>query len=246
MVGDTVKWVWISGSHTTTSTSVPTDAASWDSPINSSNTSFSYKVTVAGAYDYKCTPHAAMGMVGSFTANSPNTLNVAPSNQNVTAANGSTSFSVTSNTSWNASSNATWCTCTASGTGNGTITANYSQNLSSSQRIATITVTVSGVPPQQVTVTQAGSTLGVNDQAVVTFTIYPNPVRSTVNIASESLKTSVEEINIYNINSQRVLGPLYISGSPATIDLSTLSQGVYFIRIGNDKTAKVQRIIKTS
>jgi len=68
-VGDTIKFVWSSGTHTTTSTSVPTGAATWDSPLTSSNTSFIYIITVAGTYNFKCTIHASMGMTGSFTAN---------------------------------------------------------------------------------------------------------------------------------------------------------------------------------
>ncbi|MFI5150994.1 MAG: T9SS type A sorting domain-containing protein [Bacteroidia bacterium] len=65
-VGDTVKWVWSSGSHTTTSVSVPTGAATWDSPMNSASTTFLYKVTVPGTYTYKCSMHSSM--TGSFTA----------------------------------------------------------------------------------------------------------------------------------------------------------------------------------
>ena len=71
-VGDTIRWVWVSGSHTTTSTTIPFGAAAWDHPITSTNTSYEYPVTVAGAYNYKCTPHEAMGMVGSFTATALN------------------------------------------------------------------------------------------------------------------------------------------------------------------------------
>jgi hypothetical protein len=67
VVGDTVKWIWLSGSHTTTATSIPGAAASWDSPISSpSALSYSYKVTTAGAYSYICSFHS--NMVGSFTA----------------------------------------------------------------------------------------------------------------------------------------------------------------------------------
>ncbi|MCX6285953.1 MAG: plastocyanin/azurin family copper-binding protein [Bacteroidetes bacterium] len=329
-VGDTVKWVWVSGSHTTTSSTIPAGATSWDHLINSSNTTYSYTVTAAGTYDYVCTPHAAMGMVASFVATNPsNTLSVAPANQNVGAAAGSTSFTVSSNTSWNAGCNMVWCTCTPSGSGNGTISATYSENTSTSQRSATITVTASGAATQTVTITQAGAAptltvtpssqnvtqaagsvnfsvtsntnwtsvsdqtwctvtpsgtgngtiaatytvnstgsqriamitiavsglpdqmvtvnqdaaLGVNDQAAEAFTFYPNPVRSKLTVLSESLKTSEVEVSIYNINSSRVLGPVTISGSPASIDLSTLSEGIYFLRIGN--SGKVQKIVKT-
>jgi plastocyanin len=75
VVGDTVHWDWISGSHTTTSTSVPAGAATWDNPLNTTHTSFEYLVTVAGDYNYKCTPHAiSMGMVASFTAIDPSAI----------------------------------------------------------------------------------------------------------------------------------------------------------------------------
>jgi endonuclease I len=87
------------------------------------------------------------------------TLSVTPSDQAVTDDAGNTSFSVTSNTGWTASSNQTWCTVTPSGSGNGTITANYTQNTSTDQRIANVTATVTGLAPVVVTVTQAGSPL---------------------------------------------------------------------------------------
>jgi plastocyanin len=74
-VGDTIRWEWTVGSHTTTSLDIPEGAASWDSPLNSTNTFFEYKVLTEGVYNYKCTPHQAMGMIGSFTAVLPLTTN---------------------------------------------------------------------------------------------------------------------------------------------------------------------------
>lgn len=65
-LGDTVLWMWESGVHTTTSTSIPAGATSWDEIMNSGNTTFMYVPAVVGTYDYKCTPHAP-SMVGSFT-----------------------------------------------------------------------------------------------------------------------------------------------------------------------------------
>lgn len=65
-VGDTIKWEWTSGSHTTTSVTVPSGAATWDAPLNSGNPNFSYVVQVPGLYAYICTIHAAMEMAGGF------------------------------------------------------------------------------------------------------------------------------------------------------------------------------------
>lgn len=66
IIGDTIRFVWVAGVHTTTSTSVPAGALTWDKPIDNTHLTFLYPVKVAGTYNYKCTFHAAMGMVGSF------------------------------------------------------------------------------------------------------------------------------------------------------------------------------------
>ncbi len=95
----------------------------------------------------------------SVTTSGGATLSVTPANQDVTTAAGATTFNVSSNTSWTATSNQAWCAVTPSGNNNGTITATYSANSSSSPRVATISVSASGAPTQNVTVTQAGVVL---------------------------------------------------------------------------------------
>lgn len=75
-VGDTIRWVWTSGVHTTTSTTIPAGATSWNAPLTSSNPSFEYPVQVSGVYDYICIYHASIGMTGSFTVNSPPALTI--------------------------------------------------------------------------------------------------------------------------------------------------------------------------
>jgi len=84
-------------------------------------------------------------------------LSVTPPNQNVTAPAGNTSFIVTSNSAWSAVSDAAWCNSSSAGTGNGTITAVYEENTSINERIAHINVTVAGLAPVVVTVTQAAT-----------------------------------------------------------------------------------------
>ncbi len=119
------------------------------------------------------------------------TLSVTPPNQNVTIPAGNTSFSVTSNSAWTVTSNSTWCTVTPSGTGNGTISATYQENTSLSVRVADITVTVAGLSPAVVTVTQASATpaLSVTPQninvspsaGVVNYTVTTNSIWTATN-----------------------------------------------------------------
>lgn len=68
-VGDTVSWVWESGFHTTTSTSIPGGADAWDSPIATSSSTFEYVITMPGIYNYWCTIHAP-AMAGTINASS--------------------------------------------------------------------------------------------------------------------------------------------------------------------------------
>ena len=82
--------------------------------------------------------------------------------KNVTAPAGSTNFYVTSNSNWSVISDQTWCVVTSSGSGNGTIDANYTENTALTTRVATITVTVSGLTPMVVTVTQSAGSPFIN------------------------------------------------------------------------------------
>jgi len=68
--GDTVKWVWVSGTHTTTSTSVPAGATTWDNPMTSSSTQFEIQLTVVGTYSYHCSMHPTtmLGTINVATA----------------------------------------------------------------------------------------------------------------------------------------------------------------------------------
>jgi len=63
-LGDTVQWLPLGGGapmmvHTITSTTIPTGAVTfdytWQAPAD---TFFQYVPTIAGNYDYECTPHA--------------------------------------------------------------------------------------------------------------------------------------------------------------------------------------------
>lgn len=78
LLGDTINWLPLAGSpsmvHTITSTNIPLNAVPfdqiWQAP---SDTFFQYIPIAIGLYEYECTPHIAMGMIGSF--NVEGTLN---------------------------------------------------------------------------------------------------------------------------------------------------------------------------
>ncbi|MGQ0827379.1 MAG: T9SS type A sorting domain-containing protein [Bacteroidota bacterium] len=70
IVGDNIVWTLVDGFHTTTSTAVPSGAASWDSGqmSTSGKNTHNYTITVAGVYDYECSNHS--GMSAQFVVSS--------------------------------------------------------------------------------------------------------------------------------------------------------------------------------
>ena len=74
--GDTVKWVWVNGDHTTTSDSTA-GVDSWDSPINQGNPTFSFVIKYPGKHLYHCKFHGnvnEVGMAGSITVLEPTSV----------------------------------------------------------------------------------------------------------------------------------------------------------------------------
>ena len=66
--------------------------------------------------------------------------------------------------------------------------------------------------------------LGVNENTLSDFSVFPNPIKDVLNIQSE---TAITEIEIYNQLGQMVLS----STNQNTIDISSVSSGIYFIKI---------------
>lgn len=170
-------------------------------------------------------------------------LNVTPLNQDVSETAGNTSFIVTSNTNWNAESDAPWCTVTGSGTGNDTIVANYTKNNDYTQRIANISVTVSGLSPQVVTVTQDASTVSTGDLSGEEIRIFPNPSKGVFNIVTPREKKLTFEVTVRDINGQIILQKNYSGATEYILDLSYTPQGSYHLIIKTDHNVSVKKLV---
>ncbi len=88
-------------------------------------------------------------------------LTVSQTALNIPNTAGSNTFTITSNTAWSISDNASWLTVSpTSGSNNSTITVSATENVSTVARSATVTITGTGVSPDKtVTITQAGAPL---------------------------------------------------------------------------------------
>ena len=70
-VGDTIVFRWVEGSHTTTSTSVPAGAATWDRVMDATHKSFRYILKKAGVYhEMVVYPRERHGWFGTNLSNS--------------------------------------------------------------------------------------------------------------------------------------------------------------------------------
>lgn len=69
-VGDTVRFVNVSGNHNTESMRgmIPEGAAHWKSKLRAT---FDLKISHDGVYAYRCTPHYRQAMVGLIVAGNP-------------------------------------------------------------------------------------------------------------------------------------------------------------------------------
>ncbi|MCK5087984.1 MAG: M6 family metalloprotease domain-containing protein [Melioribacteraceae bacterium] len=98
----------------------------------------------------------------TVTPEPPDSLIVTPENRDVTAEAGSTTFDISSNVSWMVIEAVDWLSVSPlSGSDNGTITVNYDANITTSQRIDTITVSGGGII-RKVTVTQAKAVMQID------------------------------------------------------------------------------------
>jgi hypothetical protein len=79
------------------------------------------------------------------------------------------------------------------------------------------------------------STASINDFSKDLFLIYPNPTKEYLNIDCSSL----ESVSVYNI-----LGKELLKGNNNRINVSSLSKGVYFIKVSDGINSSTKKFIK--
>lgn len=75
------------------------------------------------------------------------------------------------------------------------------------------------------------------------FSTFPNPVKNTLNVNLSGIANPRGIISILSVNG-KLLQTKQVTSSAVSLDVSTLSKGVYFCRYTNGKEFKTLRIIK--
>jgi len=70
--------------------------------------------------------------------------------------------------------------------------------------------------------------------------IYPNPTNDVVNIKADS---TIRSIQVYDVQG-RILISKILSEENASVDLSSYSSGIYYLKINSDNGAKTEKLIK--
>ena len=91
-------------------------------------------------------------------------------------------------------------------------------------------------------VTALSVSLGISENNLLSFEMYPNPVSDVLNI---QLPTSTEkaEVSVFDYTG-RLVSSKTISSNDTAIDVQKISKGIYMIRVAANNKIGVQRFIK--
>jgi hypothetical protein len=84
--------------------------------------------------------------------------------------------------------------------------------------------------------------IGINDPKESGFSLYPNPATDIVTIETSGIAKE-SYLAILNSQGQKLI-TRQITKSKTQLDISSLPGGVYLVRLTNDKTVQVGKIIK--
>lgn len=86
----------------------------------------------------------------------------------------------------------------------------------------------------------ASEVLSIDDEEINSFTYFPNPVKNTLNLNAQN---TIDNVTMYNMLGQEVL-----SANPnsvdSDIDMSSLANGSYFVKVTIANVTKTIRVIK--
>lgn len=82
--------------------------------------------------------------------------------------------------------------------------------------------------------------LSTGSNALQTLTCYPNPVKNVLNLKNAS---AINSVAIYNTLGQQVLNSA-VNTTETNLDLSALSNGIYFVKVQAGESSKTIRIVK--
>lgn len=87
------------------------------------------------------------------------------------------------------------------------------------------------------TLVKSNEVLAVTDNNLSNFTLFPNPAKNNLTINSKV--ESITQIEIFNVLGQRVNNYTYTNSISESIDISSLTSGLYLVKINNNTTKRL-------
>jgi PKD repeat protein len=205
-------------------------------------TAFSHTVLDPGTlYYYKAFSFTATGNWSSGVTASASTLlapmlNITPALQTVTFEPGTAAFDVVSNAAWVVNSDASWCSVTPAGFGNGTITATYEVNNSEVTRIASVSVDVSGLPAQVLQLIQWPSFVSIPENTASEIILYPNPTTGLFTILGSGKSRLEIDVTVVDATGQAILKRNCTGVGSYTFDITGAAAGLYYVKAKSGST----------
>ncbi len=81
------------------------------------------------------------------------------------------------------------------------------------------------------------SILSIEENSLTTFNLYPNPSTNYVEISSP--ETPISEIQVYDLSGKLVISNKYNSEANINLNISSISNGIYLLKINNQVTKKL-------
>jgi PKD repeat protein len=95
-----------------------------------------------------------------------------------------------------------------------------------------------------VDVINSNFTTGILKNGINSISLFPNPTTNllTISLPDNNIKSCT--INLYDMLGEKVLGELRMENGELRIDVSTLSQGIYFLEVNMDGEKVVRKVVK--
>ena len=86
--------------------------------------------------------------------------------------------------------------------------------------------------------------LGVENENLLSFNLFPNPAKDFVNIKVNQLSSNKLDVSLYSLDGKMVLSTSKsIQNNQTQLDVSNLKSGMYFLKITNDDKELVKKLI---
>ena len=92
-----------------------------------------------------------------------------------------------------------------------------------------------------------GNTTGIQtvkfDESIATFSVYPNPASSVINIKANQAAVTAESVKFVDL-AGKVAKVTNLNAASKSIDISDLKEGIYYLKIKSGGKEYIQRFIK--